>query len=395
MPQRPLNVVHCLRAPVGGLFRHVRDLAAAQAARGHAVGVVCDANAADALTDARLAELAPSLALGLLKVAMSREIGLADVGACRAVARWIGERAVDVVHGHGAKGGAYARIAGAMLRRGRPGTAVIYTPHGGSLHYAPSSLKGRIYMTLERRLARATDAIVFESAYSAGVFSRNVGIAPCPTRIVPNGLAPGEFTLHAPAADAADFLFVGELRRLKGVDLMLDALAALPAGSPRRAVIVGAGPDGEAFREHARRIGLEGRVTFPGAMPAAAAFKLGRVLVMPSRAESFPYIVLEAAAAGLPMIATDVGGIGEIVAGTDTRLVPPERADLLARAMREADESPEAARAKALRLRQSVAQRFTVAGMTDAVLAVYAEARRYRERLGETNARAPAASSAS
>ena len=60
---------------------------------------------------------------------------------------------------------------------------------------------------------------------------------------------------------------------------------------------------------------------------------MGRALVVPSRAESFPYIVLEAAAAGLPMLATDVGGIPEIVAGTDTALLPPEDDVALAEAM--------------------------------------------------------------
>ena len=68
-------------------------------------------------------------------------------------------------------------------------------------------------------------------------------------------------------------------------------------------------------------------------MPAREAFALGRALVVPSRAESFPYIVLEAAAAGLPLLATNVGGIPEIVSGTDTALLPPEDADALAQAM--------------------------------------------------------------
>ena len=62
-------------------------------------------------------------------------------------------------------------------------------------------------------------------------------------------------------------------------------------------------------------------------MPAREAFRLGRTLVVPSRAESLPYIVLEAAAAGLPLLASDVGGIPEIVAGTDTDLLPPGDAE--------------------------------------------------------------------
>ena len=126
-----------------------------------------------------------------------------------------------------------------------------------------------------------------------------------------------------------------------------------------------------AFRTLAAELGLAAHVLFPGAMPAAQALPLGRVLVMPSRAESFPYVVLEAGAAGMPMIATDVGGIPEIVAGSDTGLVPPGDVTALARAMAAHLGSPETARAKARRLRALIARRFTVAGMATSIMAFY------------------------
>src|SRR5258708_19374619 len=75
------RILHCLRAPVGGLFRHVRDLSAEQARRGHAVGVVCDAVASDPLTAARLRALEPQLALGLFRTRMRRELAPNDVPA--------------------------------------------------------------------------------------------------------------------------------------------------------------------------------------------------------------------------------------------------------------------------------------------------------------------------
>jgi glycosyltransferase involved in cell wall biosynthesis len=109
-------------------------------------------------------------------------------------------------------------------------------------------------------------------------------------------------------------------------------------------------------------------------MPARKAFRLGRALVVPSRAESLPYVVLEAAAAGLPVLATRVGGIPEIVAGTDTRLVAPADASALALAMLDLLEHPAPARRRALRLRDAVGRRFTVAGMADEVLSLYGTA---------------------
>lgn len=109
-------------------------------------------------------------------------------------------------------------------------------------------------------------------------------------------------------------------------------------------------------------------------MPAAQAFPLGRVLAMPSRAESFPYIVLEAAAASIPLVATSVGGIPEIVVGTDTALVPPDDIEALRSALQAALDDPAAATARALRLQASIADRFTVERMASGILDFYRRA---------------------
>ena len=93
--------------------------AAEQARRGHKVGVVCDAVASDRLTEARLRALEPHLALGLFRTRMSRELGISDVSAYFAIRRHALATGIDVIHGHGAKGGAYSRlVAGAMKRAG-------------------------------------------------------------------------------------------------------------------------------------------------------------------------------------------------------------------------------------------------------------------------------------
>ncbi|MEZ0305665.1 MAG: glycosyltransferase family 4 protein [Hyphomicrobiaceae bacterium] len=360
---------------MGGLFRHVCDLSLEQARRGHGVSVVCDAATADALTEDRLERLAPHLALGLLRVPMSRELGLRDVTALRAVTERALKFDFDVVHGHGAKGGAYSRLAARAMRRAGEPVVSCYTPHGGSLHYHPSTATGRIYMGLERQLARYTDAIVFESSYAAARYSAQVGAPACATSVIPNGLAPEEFAQAEPAPGAADFLFVGELRHLKGVDVLLRALAQVRARRMVSAVIVGAGPDAAKYTREAAKNGLDGVARFIGPMPAREAFRLGRTLVVPSRAESLPYIVLEAAAAGLPLLASDVGGIPEIVAGTDTDLLPPGDADALAHAMMGVLDNPVAARSRAERLRETVAERFTIEAMTDGVLDLYAQVR--------------------
>lgn len=368
------NILHVLRAPVGGLFRHVADLARAQSKAGHRVGVLCCSEAADRLTEERLAHLSGDLALGLARVAMARELDWRDVTATRATIAHVMRQGIDVLHGHGAKGGAYARLAAGRIKRSGQRVLALYTPHGGSLHYAPDTLKGRIFMGLERHLAANTDGIIFESAYSARIYERNVHPrAAIKTRIIPNGVGQDEFEPVPTSVDAADFVFVGELRHLKGVDLLLNALSRFTTPRAPTAVIVGDGPDAARFKRQAQELGLATRVTFPGAMPARAAFTLGRSLVMPSRAESFPYIVLEAGAARLPMIAASVGGIPEITKGTSMSLVPPDDVDALSAAMHRHLVDRNRAEADAASLQQALAERFTITAMTAAILAFYRE----------------------
>ena len=368
-----LRIIHCFRAPVGGLFRHVLDLSGEQAARGHAVGYIVDSTVADPLTEGRLARAAEHLRLGITRIPMGRLPGLRDLATSRAIRDAARNLNADVLHGHGAKGGAYARLAGRDLRADGRNVATFYTPHGGSLHYPLASPQGLAYTGIERFLARYTDGLIFESDFIRSVYDSRVGAGRVAARTVPNALQPADFAPHKPNPGAADFLFIGELRELKGVDVLLRALAEIATRFPVRAVIVGAGPDADAFHSLAEELRIGSLVDFPGAMPARTAFPLGRCLVVPSRAESMPYIVLEAAAAGMPMLATDVGGIPEIVNGSDTSLLPAGDVGVLAQAMQSFLDTPETAKARATRLQAAVAERFTVERAAGEVLAFYAE----------------------
>ena len=368
-----MRILHCLRAPVGGLFRHVADLARQQAADGHEVGLIADELTGGPQAEAAFALLKPSLSLGVTRVTMPRQIGIADYSALTATQLLAKGLEVDVLHGHGAKGGAYARLAVSRLKRTGRKLKAFYTPHGGSLHFEPGTFQGTLFLGLEARLAGQSDGIIFESAYSEKAYRAKVGAPRCPVRVIPNGLLPDDFVEVKPHENAADILFVGELRHLKGVDVLLEALGKVHLPRTATAVIVGAGPDEAAFKERADELRLTGRVTFAGAMPARQAFPKARVIVVPSRAESFPYIVLEAAAAGVPMIATAVGGIPEITAGMDHPLLPPGDADALAVAIQASIVSPELGRIRARQLRYQVAERYTVRVMATAIEAFYAE----------------------
>jgi glycosyltransferase involved in cell wall biosynthesis len=357
-----------LRAPVGGLFRHVVDLARGQLARGHQVGLIVDSTPGGTRAEAVLSDLEPHLGLGLSRIAMSRHIGWRDISAFRHVARRVTERALDVVHGHGAKGGAYARLVHGPAVR-------AYTPHGGSLHFERRSPLGFAYLMLERMLEARTELFLFESAYARDVFLAKVGEIRGIARVIHNGVIAAEFEPIAPNAEAADFVFVGELRALKGVHVLIEALGKLAAaGRSARAIIVGSGPDAQALAALARARGADTFVRFQEPLPARDAFRLGRLLVVPSLAESLPYVVLEAAAAAVPLLATSVGGIPEIFGPQSRRLVPPGDASALAAALAQALDDPGAQHAAALELRERVRAAFSADLMVDQALAAYVEA---------------------
>src|SRR5215471_11621545 len=115
-----LRIVHLVRAPIGGIFRHILDLASAQAAAGHDVGIVCNSLEGGAFEDGLIAAIAPRLTLGAARFPMRRQISPSDLRAARDLMRHVGAFAPDVVHGHGSKGGAYGRLIGAWLGHRRP-----------------------------------------------------------------------------------------------------------------------------------------------------------------------------------------------------------------------------------------------------------------------------------
>ncbi len=333
-PQK-LRIVHIFRSPVGGIFRHVRDLVNAQVKSGHDVGIICDDNTGGAFEEEMFDQLQPQLALGLHRFPMQRSLGLADISATRTVLKVLKPIEPDILHAHGSKGGAYGRLAGAELKRQGSKTACLYTPHGGSMHYDPKSLKGRAFFMLERIMQRWTHRLLFVSAYERDAYLGKVGVPSCPHSLIHNGVDETEFAPINVVAAPADFLFIGMMRDLKGVDLFIEALNRIPdlTGSEVSAHLVGDGPDLERYITMAKSSDPRVKMEFHAPMPARKAFALARCVVVPSRAESMPYLVLEALAAQRPLIATRVGGIPEIYGPASDALVEPDSVEALANAM--------------------------------------------------------------
>ncbi|WP_411902735.1 glycosyltransferase family 4 protein [Methylorubrum thiocyanatum] len=368
------RILHVFRAPVGGLFRHVVDLTRLQAEAGHAVGLVCDASTGGERAERALADLGPHLALGVTRIPMRRNPHASDLAALRAVRERALAEQVDVLHGHGAKGGVFARLA----PLGRAGRSVIraYTPHGGSYNYRPGTPLHRLYMAAEQVMARATDLFLFESEYVASRHAAFAGGAPRLQRIVHNGLAEAEFAPVETAADPFDLVYVGELREAKGLPVLLRALAKVRAqGREMRLLMVGSGPDTESLAAMAENLGLRHAIAFEPPQAIRPVLGRGRVMVVPSLAESLPYVVLEAAAAAQPLVATNVGGIPEIFGSLSGDLVPPGDCEALSVAiMRILDEEPAIREGRARALSEALRMRFSMDRMATDVLCGYAAA---------------------
>lgn len=370
----PLRILYVFRAPVGGLFRNVYDLVKAVVAEGHDVGILCDSNTGGDRGNRLLEELRPILKLGVHRVPMERNPSLTDFKALARVAQLTRLHQLDVIHGHGAKGGLYARLAGIISPDSGP--IRCYTPHGGSLNYHPGTLSHRIFMQVERLLMRGTDLFLFESQFIADRFYEFVCTPDRPRRIALNGLYDHEFETVEPHTDATDFLYVGEFREAKGIDTLVEALSLLGReGLHPTITMVGSGPSEDGIRALMAERGLADQFRWCGVTPAAEAFRLGRVMVVPSRFESLPYIVLEAVAGKLPLITTDVGGIPEIVSRDYRYLLPPNDPVRLAAMMKEVVGRPFAdLKADATVLSNEIRTRFTVRVMVRTVLDGYRSA---------------------
>ena len=366
----PLDILHVLRAPLGGLFRHVVDLVRGQAARGHRVGLILDSTTGGPRAEVVLRELTPCLALGYQRIAIPRELSPRDFFALRQVTKRIETVTPDVLHGHGAKGAALVRLATNVGRAVR-----AYTPHGGSLVYSPGTASGGFYRALERVLNSRTDLFLFESTYAADLFRAKIGTPQAMVRVVRNGVSPAEFNPVIVNPDATDFVCIGELRPVKAVDVLIEALAILKAsGRPVTATIVGEGPDEAKLKSKALQLGLADEVRFVGFQPARTAFAMGRMLAIPSRAESLPYVVLEAAAAGLPIVATEVGGVPEIFGEHSKHLIPTDNVTALVNAIQQSLVDPGQANRVAQKIRARVRAEFSVDTMVESGLAAYREA---------------------
>jgi glycosyltransferase involved in cell wall biosynthesis len=266
-----------------------------------------------------------------------------DPRGVRALRRAVGE--VDVIHSHDRRSGFWIRALPRPAGRAAP----VHTIHGLPDAYLPppagpsrpGPLARARYHLLEGALARRSKLITPSNAIAAALVAR-LGIPAGRLSVVPNAIDPA--TPCDGPHDAIGTLSV--LEPVKGIDVFLRAAAVVCRDRPaQRVVVFGDGSAGPALRASARGLGLD--VEFAGMVPAPAALARLAVLAIPSHLENQPMALLEAMAAGVPVVASRVGGIAEAAPAGTAALVPPADPTVLAAAICRLLDDPDAARRQA------------------------------------------------
>lgn len=307
-----------------------------------------------------------------------------DLRALRALTEHMRQRSYDVAHTHTSKAGALGRTA--ARRAGVP--RIVHTYHGFPFHEFQSRGRRAAYIAIERRLGRITDVALCVGAGVAVEAVRRRLVAPERIRtigvVVDDAPGPGTPACVPGARERArralglpaDATVVGAVGRLTYQKAPEDFLAMM--GHLDRPGVVGVWIGGGELAERISRLARERsaahvvlageRRDVPEILPAFDIFAL------PSRYEGLPTAVVEAMVCGIPVVATAVNAVADVVVPGETGLlVPPRRPDLMADAVRYLIDRPGVAARMAATARARLGERFGAPALTDALVTAYTE----------------------
>ena len=289
------------------------------------------------------------------------------VSLARAISHAVAQVQPTIVHAHSSFAGAVLRLMYRPWRR--PPFRIVYCPHGWAFDRRSSAWKRRLVEGVERVLAPAADRIVLISAHEQREGAR-IGIDPAAMTLVLNGIT----DLHSerPARwqdDRVRVLFVGRLDTQKGFDTLLDAVEPIQDQVAVR--VIGKAVAGPATSPRTRSPRIE-YLGWRSLSEVATEIAAADVVVVPSRWEGFGLVALEAMCGGCAVVASDVGGLREIVVDGETGyLVPPDRPERLMQALARHDRATWQAMGRAGRARYEAM--FTAQRMNAELAALYAD----------------------
>jgi glycosyltransferase involved in cell wall biosynthesis len=332
MQERKKKVLLVLGDPTGGIRKHVHEL----------LSLLDQQHFELHYFHGKTVDLAGKNDLTLFKAAnirctslkVPKRPHLLDVKNIYILRRYCVREKIDIIHGHGAKGGLYARLVGLLTK-----TTSVYTPHGGSIHSSFGFLQNFLYRLVEFAIKPTTGFFLFESNYTYKNFTKMAGPLNSKNFLVNyNGI---NCKITPPVRKWSDgmqtevnILVAGALRPIKGQSISIYALKDLAHESRWnfRLHFCGDGPDKVNLISLTAKLGLSDRVLFHGEVEDVSQwYEKCSLVVVPSLFESFGYVAIEAGLMKRPVIAANVGGLQEIVQDNVTgRLFPQGNSGALA-----------------------------------------------------------------
>lgn len=349
---------------IGGAEAVLRYLAIALADEGAEVTVLTS----------RLGGLPAEERPGAVRVVRLATSGLRFAGTflyMRNLGRWFARHPVDIAYVSMLKHDAFVAV-GEGLRRGFP---VVLRPEGaGATGDIAWQAWGRGGRAIAKR-CREADAVV---SISARVRSELIGAGYNPARVVdlPNGVPVPDrpWIVREDWRESPRAVFVGRLAPEKGLHSLLDAWPIVrQTFSDARLTLIGEGPERPGLEARIRSLGLDGSVSLPGSSTDPGAVLLASDLfVLPSREEGMSVALLEAMSLGMPLVASSIPGNERLVDdGVHGLLAGPDDPDSLARAIIASWSAPEAAAERGRAARRRVAERYSIASVARAHLALF------------------------
>ena len=360
-----LHIVHILEATIGGTRRHLRELVLGLDPAAFRVDVI--------VATRRDPDFARDLALfhargiGVHVVEMQRRLApFGDLLALIRLTRLLSRLQPDIVHAHSSKAGFLGRLAAHLAHV----PTSIYTPHAFAFEITGAPLRRVLYRLLER-IARHWTTYLVAVSNAERTAALSLGYAPKQIALIPNGIATKneEPRTKSNLPGVPMIGFIGRLCLQKGPDILLAAVPAILERVPQASIrLVGDGPWHRRLMRLTAVAPWGTQVSFAGACDETGVARERTkfdLMVMPSRWEGLSYALLDALQAGLPVVAADVGGVGDVAGDDGVLLIPPERPDLLAAAVIRLLQTPaECARlsaagpqrAQAFRLEQMIQQ---------------------------------------
>ena len=306
------KVLHIVGDPVGGIRKHIHDVLL-NLHSGFEFFYITS-GCGDKNFDKELPDLIKSGVIHQsLKITKKPSFG--DVLNVVKVFMFLRKHKIDIVHGHGAKGGLYARLAGKFA-----GCRVVYTPHGGVVHNMFGRFESIIYKFIEKSLCIFTDALIFESNYTKNAFENKFSCKSTKNYVNHNGLDVDETTISTWITSKKDpkethIGVFGIIRKEKGQHLAFNAvLELINQGENIYLHFFGDGPMKPELEDRAKSSKVSNNVIFHGETEHVySKIKGVDFVLIPSLFESFGYVALEAILLRKPLICSNVGGLKEVV----------------------------------------------------------------------------------